>query len=131
MKSYKTLNEAIAAAELQLNSKVGIESAEFQEVEFYSKNDPANTDTFTCYVEDGNNRFCKNGGEVITKKIITTFVIAWQQNTNKVRYHVTGEKNGTAVAESATFFDSEEEAQAHIDENEYLNCYVEEIEISN
>lgn len=45
---------------------VGVESANLNKVEFYSKDDPGMSDTFTCLIEDGNNYSCKNGGPLTT-----------------------------------------------------------------
>jgi len=57
MNTYKNITEATEAAELFFsenfgyNSGVGIESENDNQVEFYSKDDPAMDDTFTCLIE--------------------------------------------------------------------------------
>lgn len=57
MKTFKNIAKATIAAELffsenfDYNSGVGIESKNGNQVEFYSKDDPAMDDTFTCLIE--------------------------------------------------------------------------------
>jgi len=57
MKTYKNITEATEAAELFFNENfghtqgVGIETEKGNEIEFYSKQDPAMDDTFTCIIE--------------------------------------------------------------------------------
>ena len=64
METYNTITEATQAAEKHFNSKVGIESANGTTIEFYSKNEPGDVDTFTVEIKDGKLRSCKNGGEI-------------------------------------------------------------------
>lgn len=64
MKNFKTISEATIAAKLFFKENfgyekgVGIDSAEYATVRFYSKNDPEMADTFDAQIEDGVNRFC-------------------------------------------------------------------------
>jgi len=70
MKTFKNYNDAVEAAEQAFIdtflycSGVGVESAEGNVIEFYSKDDPGMDYTFTCIIDDGILRFCKNGGPV-------------------------------------------------------------------
>lgn len=67
METYNNFNEAKEAAQLffsenfNYNDGVGVESANNDVIEFYSKNDPAMSDTFTCIINDGYSYSCKNG----------------------------------------------------------------------
>lgn len=70
MKNYQTIEEAKNGAaaffieNFQHSGQVGIESANGNEIEFYSKDDPSMDDTFKCTVDDGKKRYCVNGGQV-------------------------------------------------------------------
>jgi len=72
MQKFKSYNEAVEAAEQYFirnfnftsNTNVGVESADGNIIEFYSKFDPGMDDTFTCMVNDGNEYRCKNGGQL-------------------------------------------------------------------
>ena len=72
MKTYTSYNEAVEAAEQYFitnynfisNTNVGVESANGNIIEFYSKFDPGMDDTFKCVVNDGNQYHCKNGGQL-------------------------------------------------------------------
>jgi hypothetical protein len=50
------------------------------------------------------------------------YIIAWQENTFVTKYH-NGHKRGTTLIDDAITYDSEEEAQKVIDENEWENCF--------
>jgi len=72
---FKTFTEAETAATTYFKKTfghtkgVGIESAYLNQVEFYSKQDAAMDDTYSCIINDGTLRKCINGGEVVTATI--------------------------------------------------------------
>jgi len=52
------------------------------------------------------------------------YVIAWQENTFNIKYHNDSESNGVTIIENATIYESQEEPQNIIEENNWSNCYV-------
>ncbi len=76
MTTYNSISDAINAAEMFFNehfghtSGVDIESANGTSVSFYSKEDPGMSDTFDCIVDDGYLRYCSNGGQVKTERVL-------------------------------------------------------------
>lgn len=136
MTTFTTLTEATTAAQLFFsenfgyNDGVAIESACATEVSFYSKNDPAMDDTFDCIIEDGKHRFCKNGGDVCTQEIVIKFAIVWNNGKEDRYVHHEFEERGTSIQEYAKQFETSEEAQQLIDKNDWVNCWVTEIEVA-
>ncbi len=70
METFKNYNKAVDAAEKYFienygyHNGVGLESANGNIIEFYSKCDPGMHDTFFCIVDDGNEYRCKNRGQL-------------------------------------------------------------------
>jgi len=70
MKKFKDFKLAKMAAQnyfkenFGYNSGVGIEAAEQDLIEFYSKDDPAMLDTFCCIIENDYLYYCQNGGKL-------------------------------------------------------------------
>ena len=65
-------------------------------------------------------------GYLATEPPVKQFVIAFDSGAKGTRYHAIGEKYGVMYAEDALQFESKEEAQECIDENEY-SAWVEEL----
>jgi len=136
MTTFTNYTDAANAAQYFFSENFGykngiaIESAVATEVTFYSKDDPAMDDTFTCTIEDGFHRFCKNGGDVITNEVKSFFIVNWD-NGSMTRYvDSENSKNGTSLEENAMRFETKEEAELFIKNHGYENCGVSTIEIA-
>lgn len=135
MKNFKTISEATAAAELFFKENfgyekgVGVDSAEYATVRFYSKNDPGMADTFDAQIEDGVNRFCVNGGELVSTKTKIAYAASWDNGKEQRYIDDENSIHGTSLEENARIFDTKEEAQNFIDNNDLENCSVIKIEV--
>lgn len=63
-------------------------------------------------------------GIEVEVEVEDVYVISWDENTFITKYIADGFPNGTTILENATQFDSEDEAQDFINENNWSNCYV-------
>ena len=59
-----------------------------------------------------------------TTEIKPLYVISWDSGYVGQRYHANGETNGTGDINSATTYETEADAQAVIESNNWVNCYV-------